>query len=487
MKFIYLFLMLIISFFISFFVISPEFIATLMTIDDSYFYIKTAANMAKGLGSTFDGINQTNGYHPLYFLLLTGLSYFFPLSGLEQLPILLFVEAVLLILLSMVIFSFLKTLSLTRFYQILVTLSIIFSIGLYDVGLETRLNILLVFLLLKVSYACFNQESKGLLLAVSGMMPLCFLARVDNLILLFSLGAIFCCFYTKKINLSFFKTMTLTTLPLLITVGLYAILNKYYFGIYSSISSLVKLSKSQVAMLHFSPQILFRWIVIFSITLFFGIFCFLQLKKQSKWFKKKAKQHILMVMGLFNVLYLSVLAFKGNMLMNWYFMLPLSFAFIFCAVFFQQVAYKKISPYTQKMYLAFSVIVLLAFPCLYAMQRLLKWHDFNHQHLEMALWIKANLGQSSRIYQVDRSGRTGFISERSVINGDGLINSYAYYQDVLIKKNFQNYVKKWDIRYLIFYKHGDIDLLKHTLKKSTQVLYFNDYFVLVKAPDISSI
>ena len=38
--------------------------------DDSFFYLKTAANIADGKGSTFDEINVTNGYHPLYMTLL---------------------------------------------------------------------------------------------------------------------------------------------------------------------------------------------------------------------------------------------------------------------------------------------------------------------------------------------------------------------------------------------------------------------------------
>jgi len=46
------------------------------TNDDAFFYLKTAANFATGLGSTFDGINPTNGYHPLWFLLLAGVYFF---------------------------------------------------------------------------------------------------------------------------------------------------------------------------------------------------------------------------------------------------------------------------------------------------------------------------------------------------------------------------------------------------------------------------
>ena len=36
--------------------------------DDAYYYFKVAQNITEGLGSTFDGINMTNGYHPLWLL-----------------------------------------------------------------------------------------------------------------------------------------------------------------------------------------------------------------------------------------------------------------------------------------------------------------------------------------------------------------------------------------------------------------------------------
>ena len=37
-----------------------------LTFDDAYYYFEIARNLADGAGSTFDGINETNGYHPLW-------------------------------------------------------------------------------------------------------------------------------------------------------------------------------------------------------------------------------------------------------------------------------------------------------------------------------------------------------------------------------------------------------------------------------------
>ncbi|MCP4142148.1 MAG: hypothetical protein GY755_18040 [Chloroflexi bacterium] len=38
------------------------------TRDDAYYYFKVAQNISEGLGSTFDGVNLANGYHPLWLL-----------------------------------------------------------------------------------------------------------------------------------------------------------------------------------------------------------------------------------------------------------------------------------------------------------------------------------------------------------------------------------------------------------------------------------
>src|SRR5688572_5154194 len=39
------------------------------TRDDAYYYFKVAQNISEGYGSTFDRINPTNGYHPLWMLI----------------------------------------------------------------------------------------------------------------------------------------------------------------------------------------------------------------------------------------------------------------------------------------------------------------------------------------------------------------------------------------------------------------------------------
>src|ERR1700755_3253933 len=44
--------------------------------DDFFYYLKVAQNFAQGGGATFNGIVHPNGYHPLWFLLISLLSWF---------------------------------------------------------------------------------------------------------------------------------------------------------------------------------------------------------------------------------------------------------------------------------------------------------------------------------------------------------------------------------------------------------------------------
>lgn len=48
--------------------------------DDAYYYFTIASNMASGAGPTFDGLAATNGYHPLWLMLLVPVYSLFPES-----------------------------------------------------------------------------------------------------------------------------------------------------------------------------------------------------------------------------------------------------------------------------------------------------------------------------------------------------------------------------------------------------------------------
>ena len=58
--------------------------------------------------------------------------------------------------------------------------------------------------------------------------------------------------------------------------------------------------------------------------------------------------------------------------------------------------------------------------------------------------------KDSRILQIDKSGFVGFFSERKIINGDGIVNSFEYY-NYIKDKNLPQYIKEKNISYYSTY------------------------------------
>lgn len=63
--------------------------------DDAYYYFKVAQNVGAGLGSTFDGINLTNGYHPLWLLICVPVFFLAAIDLLLPLRILVILSALI--------------------------------------------------------------------------------------------------------------------------------------------------------------------------------------------------------------------------------------------------------------------------------------------------------------------------------------------------------------------------------------------------------
>jgi len=61
--------------------LGPEERIVFLLYDDAYYYLGVARHLAEGAGSTFDGLNATNGYHPLWCWMLVPLVRLVPDPG----------------------------------------------------------------------------------------------------------------------------------------------------------------------------------------------------------------------------------------------------------------------------------------------------------------------------------------------------------------------------------------------------------------------
>lgn len=123
--------------------------------DDAYYYYKVAQNISEGHGSTFDGINQTNGYHPLWMLVcipIFSLARFDPIFPLRVLVV---VTGVIQVSTSILLFRLLSRVvsppagMLAAIYWATDSYILVF---LYKTGVESSLALFFIVLLLYLLY-----------------------------------------------------------------------------------------------------------------------------------------------------------------------------------------------------------------------------------------------------------------------------------------------------------------------------------------------
>ncbi len=104
------------------------------------------------------------------------------------------------------------------------------------------------------------------------------------------------------------------------------------------------------------------------------------------------------------------------------------------------------------MYRAFLFIFVLMFSFMFYVTRIEnpKWNSAYYYSKE----IKNNTVEDDKIFMIDLSGITGFFSERRIINGDGLINSYEY-QKYLSSNNLSKYFTDKEIDYYSTYSQDN--------------------------------
>ena len=157
------------------------------TRDDAYYYFKVAQNISEGRGSTFDGINPTNGYHPLWMLICV------PIFALARFDLILPLRVLLLVMsgLSVATAILLYRLIGRVFAPAMGAIAALFWVFSFDVlaivyqhGLETGIAaffiVLLIYKLYEFDRSWRVQEvSKRQILTLGIIAALAMFSRLD--------------------------------------------------------------------------------------------------------------------------------------------------------------------------------------------------------------------------------------------------------------------------------------------------------------------
>lgn len=273
--------------------------------DDSFYYWQIGRNLARGLGSTFDGLNPTNGYHPLWMAFCASL-YGLGLGG-EVAPRVAVLVQVLIFggawwILSASVVRVLREVS-SSFQGLLesAALGVLLVVGcahpavkVWVNGLESAFVLLAQVALVSVALRTerlLSPDGRRARLLMGVLIAFAFLSRTDGALMMpaivvWSLPALRS--YPRKVTVWLLEWLLLPSLIVL----LYMFFNQAAFGSAIQVSGLLKVAPLEpwrivgalavVAL----PVLLFRtssrerWprlTLVLSRTGFFGVFCLLLL------------------------------------------------------------------------------------------------------------------------------------------------------------------------------------------------------------------
>jgi len=220
--------------------------------DDMFYYLQPARNVACTGFSSFDGIHFTNGYQPLWFLILTPIFFIFPEGGEAPVRIALFMQLVLSIMASVRLFRTLARMTNPLAAGCAMVMWVVAFQRTMLNGLETAL-LMFVYSLLLESYQRLTEHetmTPRRLLILGALAGAAFLARTDSLFLAAALGIqlIFTGATPRRFRFpSILPVILWYGIPLSLIVGSYLMCNLVATGHLMPVSGAAKVYHSAVA------------------------------------------------------------------------------------------------------------------------------------------------------------------------------------------------------------------------------------------------
>jgi hypothetical protein len=422
-----------------------------VTEEDGYYYYKVADNLAHGYGPTFDGVHWTNGFHPLWLLVLAAL--FRLVNRTAELPAAILIQVLLTAACTLLLYHVAQRFT-GRLAACLAALLWLYWTGEWVLsGLEFSLHTLCLLALLDFYLSRFARgqpPSVSVHAALGALLALAFLARIDSLPLGFILWA------TLAWQMRHWSTpreraarLIALGLPALATVGAYSAINLWLFGTPLSVSAAVKhdwgaylltqdphfvaggwwLAKLAASLWPFArlDSNLGQYISLGSYGIavaWLAVRLLSRMARPNGWSSALSALQPFIWFSLINLLSY-VLELHGALLFAaWYYVVQPLLAALLVACLCRQLA-ARVSLHVGLMVLLLIVplLTLRNFASLLERQRTGALHDPMYV---AAQWARANLPPDT-IIGAWNAGTVGYLSERRTINLDGVVNSWSYF------------------------------------------------------------
>ncbi|NOT84357.1 MAG: hypothetical protein HOP02_06120 [Methylococcaceae bacterium] len=407
--------------------------------DDAYYYFGIARNIVEQGSSRFLPPFETNGYQPLWLLILTGVGYLFGTSASN-----LVIQAYLISFLFIFIFF---TVSNKRYGIGFPAIICSFAIPVIMLkGMETTM--------LPAFFILFMTATSWKLRGVFG--SLLFLTRLDAISVVIARDLYF---YLRKRKPDFRHYVII--IPVLL---IYASINYYYFGFPLPISGLAK-SVGKIIGENFHVSFGYILALKQAALLFIAISLFLFFKKQPlSALRFRDEFSVLLIACCICMVYYGTLS--GWPLWNWYYWTPflLTYYLLMETVFaIKQIAESK-RGYLNDGLVTLLLLALLIFlkPALGLVKGMIGQvknssaiasldPSFGRKNLELVAWIMQKKIPAHSLFAMgDRAGSFGFFlgNNFQFLHTEGLVGPPAYYK-AMTDDTALSFVNALDISYWV--------------------------------------
>ncbi len=431
--------------------------------DDAFYYFEIAKNISLGLGSTFDGITQTNGYHPLWMLILTPVYSFtqaFAVGDVAPIRLALGISAFFFLFAGIYVYRLLRT--LTQNSYLLSAGMLVFSLNpflLYETinGLETSLSLFLASVLFYTVVTMSEKPNVRTLVTMGALSALVILSRLD---LIFYVGAIGLWFLLRSVRQAtvFGVTVAVCILP-------FFAWNFFTYGTFLTSASganelvnhtlivqdhgggMYQTAKAAFYNLHGQLRDLMIHTGAPEVTLLFigaGLVLFVLRREHIPRKIAEISPWHLLVAGFALLFVLNVMVrFTAR---TWYFV-TFSILFALLVVWVLRTVDTLTTFEKKGKTLLFALLIAWV-----GMSFFVWWHKelreqfaLQREMLAASAWFNEHVAPDTRI-GVFNAGVQGYFTEATVINLDGLVNNEAY--RAMKEKKLFSYMKRAGITYV---------------------------------------
>jgi len=446
-------------------------------VDDAFFYFGIAKNIAAGKGATFDGSIMTNGFHPIYALLLVPI-FWFSLENPEiPVHVALTILSVFNVLTGYVIFLIVRKIAgriaglFGAFLWLFNPFVILIALSGVEVGVSVFFISLCIYVHLVIRDA--NQLSFQKIILLGLLTAMAVLSRVDSVFIFIAI-ALDLWYLSYRKGTSLFKSLSQPALYCFITLLLltpWFFWNLYHFGTIRQISGVTLPSiahnmylmkyKTYLSLSFLKAELFFLKVWIENIIRFSGgiglfvilfIFFIISARKNlatkiSGILGKIKPLHFALLSSIFLVFFYAL--YFWGWLRPWYYLSVVLTVIIYLGYIggYALEGFSRSRPDRAKNAIPIFVLFLIC-AIYFSFQGLHIWQKglfpFQKQLYDSAVWLKENTPEDSKIGAIS-AGIYGYMTGRT-IDLAGVVNEEVF--RAMREKRIFAYLQEKQIDYL---------------------------------------